>query len=180
MGGKERENMLVRENIIIRNVEREDLPTIKGWYSPEGRGEYMDFHFKSMETLIAQYQKDGFDSDQAKMLMITTMEGERLGMFALYFIREGLVNIGLGLCNTKVQNSGYGTLATRMIVEYLFANYPLARIEAETDAENISAQKVLDHVGFTREGVLRNFRYHHGQWRDFMIYSILPSEWKTA
>lgn len=168
--------MLVQGNIIIRNVERDDLPTIKDWYSPEGRGDYMDFHFKSMETLLAQYQKDGFNSEQMKMLMITSTDGERLGMFALYFIREGLVNIGLGLCNTQARNTGYGTLATRMIVAYLFDNYPLARIEAETDADNLPAHKVLENVGFTREGILRNFRYHHGKWRDFAIYSILPDE----
>lgn len=170
--------MLVNGNIIIRNVERDDLTILKDWYSPAGRGEYMDFHFKSMGKLIDQYQKDGFDSDQFKMLMITTIDGEHLGIFTLSFVREGLVNIGLGLCNPLARNSGYGTVATRVIVEHLFQNYPLARIEAETDAENTPARKVLENVGFQLEGVMRHFRYHHGAWRDFAMYSLLPGELK--
>lgn len=169
--------MLASENVLIRTIEREDLPTIKDWYSPVIRGEFMDFHFKSMENLLTQFQKDGFNSHTTKMLLITTREGEPLGLFALYFLREGLVNIGLGLCNDQARNSGYGTEATEMIVEYLFANYPLARIEAETDVDNLAAHKVLTNVGFTREGLLRSYRYHHGRWRDFVMYSILPEEW---
>lgn len=170
--------MLVKDGLRIRGIERSDLATIMSWNNQESRGEFQEFHIRSMESLTMQYQKDAYNSENSKLFMIETTEGEKIGLVYLHFKREGLVNIGMGLCDTGSRNTGRGTLAASMIVEYLFANYPLARIEAETDIDNISAQRVLEKVGFAREGVLRNFRFHHGEWRDFVSYSILRGELK--
>lgn len=36
-------------------------------------------------------------------------------------------------------------------MKYIFENYPIVSIEADTDIENIIVQKVLEKVGFLKE-----------------------------
>lgn len=39
--------------------------------------------------------------------------------------------------------------------------------------ENVADQKVLEKVGFTKEGTLRKYRYHHGFYHNPYIYSFV-------
>ena len=43
---------------------------------------------------------------------------------------------------------------------------------------NVGSQKVLEHVGFRREGTIRKSSFVRGEWRDMFLYSILREEWK--
>jgi hypothetical protein len=44
---------------------------------------------------------------------------------------------------------------------------PLAnRLQAITDVENLAEQRVLERIGFHREGVMRGLAFIGGRWRD--------------
>lgn len=170
--------MIEGHSLRIRTIESEDLPLLKLWDSQEGRGSYQEFHFTSTVQYEQRFADGGYISDHFQLLMIeaTVDEPTPIGLIYISFVREGLVHLGLVICEPSARGKGFGAQATRLIVRHLFENYPLARIEAETDYENIGAQKVLEAAGFTREGTLRSYRYHHHEWRDFVMYSILTKE----
>lgn len=170
--------MLEGNSVRIRTLERTDLPLLKQWDTQDGRGDYQEFHFTSTRELEMQFGDSAYISDRFLMLLIETLEADPapIGLIYVSFMREGLVRLGVVICEQTTRGKGYGTEATTMIVRYLFENHPLMRIEAETDCGNIPAQRVLESAGFTREGVLRRYRYHHHQWRDFVLYSVLASE----
>jgi RimJ/RimL family protein N-acetyltransferase len=63
-------------------------------------------------------------------------------------------------------------------VDHLFRFTTVHRLEAGTDADNIAEQKVLEHLGFTREGVLREVAFRDGTWRDSVVYSLLRKDWQ--
>jgi diamine N-acetyltransferase len=164
--------MITVGDITIRTIASGDLPILMSWSDPEYRGPFQEYRFESATALEQEFAKDGFCSDRFQMLMIEAKPATPVGLVYLNFIREGLVRIGLVL-SEQSRGGGVGSAVTAAIVSHLFANYPLVRIEAETDAENIGAQRVLEKSGFTREGVLRKYRYHHGAYRDFVMYSIV-------
>jgi len=74
------------------------------------------------------------------------------------------------------RGKGYGTIAQRLLAEYLFAHTPVERIEATTAVNNIAEQRSLEKAGFTREGVLRRAWFRHGRHRDAVVYGILRDE----
>ena len=76
----------------------------------------------------------------------------------------------------QYRGHGYGTVAQRLLVEYLFATFPINRVEAITDIENVAEQRSLEKVGFTREGVLRGVAWRIGAWRDMVSYSRLRGD----
>ncbi|XAR57264.1 hypothetical protein NMG60_11025336 [Bertholletia excelsa] len=49
----------------------------------------------------------------------------------------------------------------------------LVRLQAHAVAENKASQRVLEKLGFLREGLLRKYIYNKGEARDVFIYSLL-------
>jgi RimJ/RimL family protein N-acetyltransferase len=76
------------------------------------------------------------------------------------------------------RGKGYGTEATKLLVDYLFLSRNLIRIQAHTDARNMISQKVLQNVGFKKEAIIRKSVFARGEWRDRALSSILREEWK--
>jgi len=77
------------------------------------------------------------------------------------------------------RGKGYCTEAVNLMVDYLFLSKEIRRIQAQTDLRNVASQKVLEKVGFKKEGTLRRNFFTRGEWRDAYIYSILREEWKV-
>jgi aminoglycoside 6'-N-acetyltransferase len=50
---------------------------------------------------------------------------------------------------------------------------PPPRVTAFTDIENLAAQRVLGHLQFQREGVLRRASFRDGRWCDIAVYGLL-------
>ena len=59
----------------------------------------------------------------------------------------------------KVLGQGIATAALKMAVPNVFKEFPgLARLEAFLEVENQGSQKVLDKIGFLKEGLLRKYQ----------------------
>lgn len=84
-------------------------------------------------------------------------------------------NIGIGLLPAE-RGRGVGTVAQRLLAEYLFASTELDRVEASTDVDNVAEQKALTRAGFTREGVLRGAQLRGGVRRDLVHFGKLRTD----
>ncbi len=156
----------------IRTITENDLEILYNWNSPIARGDFQEFNFESYKELESEYQKNGFISERFKTL-IFEQEQKPIGLIYISTIRPGIFRLGLVICESTYRKKGVGTKVCKLIVKHLFENYPCVRIETDTDIDNISAQKVLEKSGFEKEGILRKYRFHHGKWRDSVIYSII-------
>ena len=87
------------------------------------------------------------------------------------------MEVGYGLIPSE-RRKGYCTEAVKIMVDYLFLSKDVVRIYALTNVMNVASQKVLENVGFKKDGVLRKSLFVRGEWRDRYIYSILREEWK--
>ncbi len=88
------------------------------------------------------------------------------------------MEIGFALVPSE-RRKGYGTEAIQMLVDYLFLEKDIVRIQVPTDVENTPSQKALEKVGFTNEGTMRKSHCVRGECRDMSLYSLLRNEWKT-
>jgi RimJ/RimL family protein N-acetyltransferase len=76
------------------------------------------------------------------------------------------------------RGKGYGTEVVQMMVDYLFLHKDIVRIQAETHPGNLGSQRVLEKVGFSKEGIIRCSFFSRGVYRDTAMWSILREEWK--
>ena len=65
-------------------------------------------------------------------------------------------------------------------VDHAFDVLDLDRITAEVFADNPRSARLLDGVGFVREGVMRESIHRDGQRVDELIFGLLRHEWTRA
>ncbi|KAM2046352.1 hypothetical protein TB1_009912 [Malus domestica] len=72
---------------------------------------------------------------------------------------------------------GITAKAVRIALSQVFKDYPdLVRLQSFVAVENKASQRVLEKVGFQREGVLRKYLYLKGDIKDMVVYSFLSSD----
>lgn len=163
--------MRQQENLTIRPVEERDLAFLQLAQTQGMRGSFQEAQMESMARLRSQWEKDGMLGEQFQMLMVE-LEGQPVGFVTAFFVREGMVRVGIQL-DENCRGQRVGSWAFAMLRDYLLENFPLVRLEADTDVDNIAAQKMLERCGFRAEGVLRKYRFHHGSYHDSYLYSYI-------
>ena len=74
---------------------------------------------------------------------------------------------------------GFCTEAAKAVIHAAFSTHPeLGRVHARADHENAASQRVMEKLGMTKEGVLRQSRVERGEAIDEAWFSILRSEWE--
>ena len=165
--------MIEQGDICIRCIEDTDLEFLCCCANPAVYGTYQGFRFTSQISIINAYHEDGFWSDNGGILLIEERH-EAVGLAQVTFVREGLVRVGMILLPDS-RGCGIGTQALGLLRDYLCENYPIARIEADTDTENLAGQRILELNGFVCEGTLRSYRFWGGSYHDSYLYSYITN-----
>ncbi len=76
-------------------------------------------------------------------------------------------------------NRGYCTEATRALVDYGFRALGLNRIQAMHFPRNAASGRVMQKLGMTREGLLRQYVCNRGTYEDLVLYSIIRDEFEA-
>jgi RimJ/RimL family protein N-acetyltransferase len=84
----------------------------------------------------------------------------------------------LGYCYDETAwGHGYGTEAARALLGWAFDTLDLNRVQAETDTRNVASARLLEKLGFLREGTLREDCVVDGEVSDSWVYGLLRREW---
>ncbi|MFF0191156.1 GNAT family N-acetyltransferase [Streptomyces sp. NPDC005244] len=87
----------------------------------------------------------------------------------------------LGYCfNDAAWGNGYATEAARTVLQWAFHTLDLNRVQAETDTRNTASARVLEKLGFVREGTLRENCVVNGEVSDSWIYGLIKREWPPS
>lgn len=111
-----------------------------------------------------------------------TRSGQVVGLVSLVFNAEHRIALlGYGI-HKDHRGLGLTGEAIRAVLNQAFAVYEqLTRVTANTDARNHSSSRLLDKLGFTREGTLRSGGVTaKGELVDGAIYGLLRSEWQVG
>ena len=87
--------------------------------------------------------------------------------------------LGFTLAGTA-QGQGFGGEAVTALLDYAFGKLHLHRITALTDCRNRPAAKLLERLGFHREGHFLRSGFFKGEWCDEYLFAMLASEWLMA
>jgi RimJ/RimL family protein N-acetyltransferase len=78
---------------------------------------------------------------------------------------------------TAYQGKGFATEAVSAVLDRLFRLQGLHRVMGECDARNTASAALMERLGFTREGLLRQQTFIKGEWTDDLIFGLLATEW---
>jgi RimJ/RimL family protein N-acetyltransferase len=75
---------------------------------------------------------------------------------------------------------GYATEARMLILHHAFYDKGLERIWAHVHEDNPGSLRMLEKCGYKREGVLRRASYVSGEYKNFVVLSILRDEFESV
>ncbi|WP_395694358.1 GNAT family N-acetyltransferase [Nocardioides sp.] len=86
----------------------------------------------------------------------------------------------LGYCYAEVAwGRGYATEAADALLRWAFDSWDLNRVQAETDTRNGASARVLEKLGFVREGTLREDCVVDGEVSDSWVFGLLRRDWRS-
>jgi ribosomal-protein-alanine N-acetyltransferase len=71
---------------------------------------------------------------------------------------------------------GIATEAAGALVRHVFDAFPVERLQARVFTGNDASCRVLEKLGFTREGVLRSGAFVKGRFRDVILFALLRGD----
>jgi len=175
----DRTPFLDRKDVALYTVEETDLERLRDivnhrdvwtWISvctPQNLQDEEQF----LEQLTA-------DDDQITLLVYSKDEEKHVGTieFRLADGPEQVAELGIML-DADHHSQGIGTAALELMLDYGFSTMNLHRIWTRADAENKKSCGLMEKVGFTHEGTMRDHRFARGDHQDVEIYGLLRDEW---
>ncbi|HEY3799916.1 MAG TPA: GNAT family N-acetyltransferase [Caulobacteraceae bacterium] len=85
----------------------------------------------------------------------------------------------IGYCfDESAWGNGYATEASAALLRWAFDTLDLNRVQSETDTRNAGSARVLEKLGFVREGTLREDCIVAGEVSDSWVFGLLRREWR--
>lgn len=173
---------LETNRLILRKVEDNDLVFLHQGLSDERVTKYMLIHYPTLES--AQEQLNYYYDQYAT----------HSGCYWVMELRSSQIPIGvIGITNIKrehlrgelgywllpeYQQQGYTIEAVKKILLFCFDSLSLNRIEAETETENWRSIALLQKLGFTKEGIFREYEINKGRFIDLVRFALLKKEFQ--
>jgi RimJ/RimL family protein N-acetyltransferase len=103
-------------------------------------------------------------------------DGEVLGGISLHHFDDGRRSIEIGYwLFAHARGRGLASRAVGGLVDWAFAN-GVRRVEAVVRLENEASNRVLERLGFRREGVKRRLLRYRGGWADATLFARLADD----
>jgi ribosomal-protein-serine acetyltransferase len=77
------------------------------------------------------------------------------------------------------QGRGLITRCCAVMLDYLFHEMALHRVEIRCGTENRRSCAIPERLGFTREGVVREAEWVNDRWVDLVVWGMLERDWRA-
>jgi RimJ/RimL family protein N-acetyltransferase len=158
-------------DVRLRPVARDDLSMFRRFVTEPGLVGANWHGFSDAGAIDRRFELDGYLGKDHSRLVVEAA-GETAG-FVTWWAKDlygaRYFEIGIALL-PEFRGRGIGTRAQSLLCDYLFAHFPVVRLEAGTQTDNLAEQRALEKVGFRREGVVRAIEFRDGAWRDGVRY----------
>jgi len=140
------------------------------WREPERAGRF-----------IAAARQLATDGTGLRLVLERLDDGAFLGWCGIARWNPEFRSAALGYClDESAWGHGYGTEGARALVGWAFDTLDLNRVQAEVDTRNPASYRVMEKLGFVREGLLREDCIVAGEVSDTYVYGLLRRDWAPA
>ena len=175
---------MATERLTLRRFRASDAPTLAAYRSDPEVARYQSwdapFPLEKAETAVRNFaagspERPGWFQYAVEL----TAEQVLIGDVAVR-LHDNLQQAEIGFTFAPAhQGRGYATEAVSAVLERLFGRQGLHKVTGECDARNQRSAALLERLGFSREGLLRQQTFIKGEWTDDLLYGLLSTEWRT-
>lgn len=167
-------------DVKLRSLKEPDYLLMYQWRQEPSVKRYNPLDELSLEAVRERYLKTGdnlSDRTQTNFCWLVEHDDSAVGYVALNNSnwRMGYGEIGYGISESQ-HGKGLGTKAVSLLIDKIFRESHLERLIAYVSTENVASWKLLERLGFSREGTLRQHYVIQGRRVDEYVYGILRSD----
>jgi RimJ/RimL family protein N-acetyltransferase len=174
----------VGETVTLRRIEPADWPAVHTWgrlpefcrFQPWGPDSEED-----SRAFVAAAAAAWSDQPQTRYAYLACLDGRPIGTGEVRIRnarhRHGEIAYGL---HPAEWGRGHGTAIGRELLRVGFEQVGLHRISGTCDPRNLGSARILEKLGMTYEGRMRQTLLIRDGWRDSQLYSILEHEWRAS
>ncbi|WP_446216262.1 GNAT family N-acetyltransferase [Micromonospora sp. IBHARD004] len=133
------------------------------------------------ERFIMACRQMAEEGTGTRLAMDRVSDGAFIGWCSLTRWNPDYRSASMGYClDDAAWGHGYATEAAHALLKWAFDTLDLNRVQAETDTRNAASARVLEKLGFVREGTLREDCVVNGEVSDSWVYGLIRREWRPS
>jgi RimJ/RimL family protein N-acetyltransferase len=182
---------VIRGQIVnLRALEPEDIPLVNRWRNdPKVLGEAYGEMLPPESLEATQRWSETWTGTEVRTGLAYLQWGvecddKLIGLAQLFDMDWRVYRLaehGIGICDLNKQNSPAGVDTLITLNEYAFEGMNLNRLWVKIPIYREStAQQLIDHLGYVREGLLREQYYVSGKYVDTLVLGLLRRDFENA
>lgn len=167
----------------MRRFRRDDLPTLLAYRNDPEVARYQGWDDSGdpglrrfIETMarVPEFRPGHW----FQIALETRANGRHVGDLGI--LPDDLGNITLGYSLARhAQGMGLAREAVTTLLDALFGAHDVHRVVATSDTRNDASIRLLERLGFRREGHRIESYLWHGSWASEYVYAMLQREWMS-
>ena len=134
----------------------------------------------SIDLIQDKWKKLRDDSNSIVFIICCKNPDKPIGITAFHRIDwvSKMAILYIAIADSENRSKGFGSEATKLIIDYAFNTLNLNRIQLHVAIENEKAITVYKKSGFVIEGTLRQAMFRDGKYHDFYVMGLLKEEYQ--
>lgn len=172
--------LLKHKNLVIRNAVATDAEQLASWWNdgnimahagfPNGTGQTAQSIADSLET----------DTDDTRRRLIIEIDNTAVGEMNYRNKDNGIVEIGINICDFSKQDKGCGKILLSMLINSLFTDLEYKKVILDTNLKNKRAQHVYEQLGFRKLRINENsWTNQVGELQSSIDYELYQSDFNN-
>ncbi|MCP3738441.1 GNAT family N-acetyltransferase [Rossellomorea sp. BNER] len=172
------------DHLILREITEQDAPALFEYFSSD---KAMQFYGMNPLTTLEQMEyivkgmASGYEKKQAVRWGVQLKDHQELiGTigFNNWSRMHKKAELGYDL-NPRHWRKGYMFEAISKVIQYGFDEISLNRIGAFVYLDNEASNRILEKIGFHKEGTLKDYYFSYDKHHDVNVYRLLQSEFSN-
>ncbi len=171
---------ILTQRTTLRKIGPEDLETISIWMHDPEVTKYEDWiPHESVDYTrgFISYLTEDYKSEQIYCWGIY-LDNSIIGFVKVSDVNEWNGSIGYWL-SKDYWLKGYATEATAAVIDYMFSEVGINRIDAKHSVKNTASGKVLKKLGMAFRGRVKDYEYYtsKSEWHSCDFYAITREQY---
>lgn len=176
--------ILETERLILRPLRMEDTSSLFEYRSDSEANKYQGWIPKTMEEVTDFITKNPSQFNTPETwFQLAAIDKEKeivVGDVGVHFFGNENKQVELGCTLNKIyQNKGYATEALTGLIDFLFCDLEKHRIITSIDPQNIDSIRLVERIGFRKEGHFIKSLFLNNEWVDDVIYALIEEDWSN-
>jgi [ribosomal protein S5]-alanine N-acetyltransferase len=179
------------DRLILRDFKESDAQAVYEIFSNDQVIEFYDIDkFSNLDQaieLVAAHRR-GNDAQDGKGLRwaicLANAPDQIIGSCGFHATHKTFQSMEIGYeLHPDHWNKGYAFEAVSEVLRYCFTHhipFRINRVTARTDLESHRSIALLKKLGFSEEGVLRQYGFWKSEFHDVRMFSLLRQEWEAS